>query len=99
MAKDDTKTATATTETKPLVYTLVEPVVDGKETVTELPYRKATGRDMRKMLNTSRRGDRYMIGMVDLFERPETFFNKVSGPDFMALTDIIDGFFKPAQPA
>lgn len=76
------------------VYTLRKPVTYNGETVSEIAYRAATGRDMRKALNTPQSGDRYIGLMVDLCERPAQFFDALSGPDFMALTDCIDVFFE-----
>lgn len=97
MAKDDSKPAAAPKART--VYTLSEPVDFNGETIAEISYRRATGRDMRKALNTGKTGDRYMGLAVDLFEMPESFFDRISGPDFMAVTDILDGFFKPAPAA
>lgn len=95
MAKNDTATADKTDaeKAKPLVYVLSEPVEWNKQTYVELPYRKATGRDMKKMLNIPKSGDRYHAALKDIFEMPEGFWDVVPGGDYMACTDIIDGFF------
>ena len=80
-----------------ILMALSEPVEFNGETVSEISYRKATGRDMRKALNIGKVGDRYMALAVDLLEMPEAFFNLIPGNDFMAVTDVIDGFFAKPQ--
>ncbi len=79
---------------KRLVYTLSEEVTFGGETFTDLEYRAATGRDVRKGLNIPKLGDRYLALAIDLFEQPEDFFLSLPAGDFAAITDIIDGFFE-----
>jgi hypothetical protein len=91
--------ATATTRAPngKILFPLSEPVTFNGEVFKDFAYRRATGRDMRKALNTPKSGDRYLGLMVDLCEMPEAFFLTLAGPDFMAFTDVLDGFFSRPQ--
>jgi hypothetical protein len=77
-------------------YELSEPVEFNGEVYTEISYRKATARDMRKWLNGQGKkdlGDRYVEFLRDVTEQPAGLFDVLPSADFMALTDIVDGFF------
>ncbi|MEQ1697117.1 MAG: hypothetical protein ABL901_14880 [Hyphomicrobiaceae bacterium] len=80
-----------------VLFILSEAVTFNGEVIKDFAYRRATGRDMRKALNTPKNGDRYLGLMVDLAELPEAFFLSLAGPDFMAFTDVLDGFFSRPQ--
>jgi hypothetical protein len=91
MAKEPQKTSIERT-----TYTLSEPVEINGEIITEIAYRKVTARDMRKWLNGQGKkdlGDRYVEFLQDICEQPAKLFDVLAAGDFMALTDIVDGFF------
>jgi hypothetical protein len=98
MAKAETTTETKT-ETPELAVTLAKPITVGGSTYSKLPYREATGRDMRKAYNTPKYGDRILGLLVDVFELPDTFWDAVPAPVFMAAKEVVDNFFETAQPA
>lgn len=91
MAKEPSKPAPART-----LYTLSEAVTFNGETVIEIDYRKPTARDMRKWFNSQGKplGDRYSAFLADVCEKPAAFFDEIPAADYLALTDIVDGFFK-----
>lgn len=101
MAEKAPKTAAATPASR-TIYTLSEPVDYNGETVAEIAYRKPTARDMRMWFNSQSvkgLGDRYVDFLVNVCEMPAAFFDAIPPGDWMALTDIVDGFFARPKPA
>lgn len=91
-AKEPTKTAAPGART---LYTFSEPVTFNGETITELGYRRATARDIRQHYNRSGTplGDKYVAFLVNITEMPAAFFDELPAGDFVALTNLVDGFF------
>lgn len=96
MSNATAQSAAKLATSKPIktVFPLSAPVTFNGETYSEVTYRPATGRDMRKFLNGGRTGDKYTALMVDLCELPEAFFDAMPAGEYMALSDVMDGFFK-----
>ena len=82
------------------VYKLTEPVPMGSETVTELEFRKPTGKDLRGMA-----GDPtgYTLGTFldfasDLTGEPPAVFDALCLEDTMAVVAIAGGFIASGRP-
>lgn len=90
---NDTKAPAAAPAGK-LTFALAMPFQFNGQTCTEVTYRRPKGRDMRKFLGTAGAGNKYTAMAVDLCELPEQFFDEMDGADYMAFTDVLDGFFK-----
>lgn len=87
-----TKTAAAPAK---LTFQLQHPIAYNGETISELPYRRPKGRDMRKFLNTVGSGNRYTAMAVDLCELPEKVFDELmDGNDYYLFTEVLDTFFR-----
>ncbi|MCB1520931.1 MAG: phage tail assembly protein [Hyphomicrobiaceae bacterium] len=93
-----TKKGAAAAAPAPLTYKLKTPVSDGGELVTEIDYRRPKGRDMRAWMNgKGGAGDDLLALMVNLAERPASFFDALDGEDFMGFSDVLSDFLKAGR--
>lgn len=100
MAKaNDTKTIADTTLANTrYVYTLGYPVTFQNEEITDIEYRRPKGRDVRAAFKVrGEGGDMYTYMLTAVCEQPEALFDALDGSDFVALTDIVDGFLSPPK--
>jgi hypothetical protein len=93
----DAHAASALANTR-YVYTLAYPITFQNEEITDIEYRRPKGRDVRAAFKVrSAGGDMYTSMMVAICEQPEGLFDALDGSDFVAMTDIVDGFLSPPK--
>lgn len=93
----DAHAASALANTR-YVYTLAYPVTFQNEKITDIEYRRPKGRDVRAAFKVrSAGGDMYTSMLAAICEQPEALFDVLDASDFVALTDIVDGFLSPPK--
>lgn len=82
-----------------ILFPLSEPVTFNGEVRRDFSYRIPTGRDLRKWLNSRKGiGDDALALMVDITEEPSTFFDIITGVDFMAFYNALQPFLNGVRP-
>ena len=87
--------------TYPHVYPLKKPVQLGSETITEINYRDAVAKDIRKM-RVGPAAEKMELGdLLDIFtsicDQNRVVIDKLSPADCFAVTEIVNGFFPDGQ--